>query len=95
MTTPGVCPVNALWGWYEMCKRESGQAVGAAFSLSIDWVRKMFQEVAATAMGGVPKDYGLHSLRAGAATDAEEVGWSISEITFMGRWRSPTVHVYL
>jgi hypothetical protein len=89
LTTPGMCPVNALWGWYQMCMRESGQAVGAVFRFSIDWVRKMFQHVAAATIGGVPKDDGLHSLRAG------EVGWSISEIMFMGRWRSPTVLVYL
>jgi integrase len=94
-TTAGVCPVNAMWGWYEMCMRERGQAVGAVFCLAIDVVRRKFQEVAATALGGTTKDYGLHSLRAGAATDAEELGWSISEIMFMGRWRSPTVLVYL
>jgi hypothetical protein len=94
LTTRGVCPVNALWSWYEMSMR-MGQPVGAVFTLSIDWVRKRFQEVVAAAIGGAPSNYGLHSLRAGAATDAEAVGWSISEIMFMGRWRSPTVLVYL
>lgn len=95
LASPGVCPVNALWGWYHMCIRSYGSATGAVFCFNIDWVRKYFQEVAATALGGVPRDFGLHSLRAGGATDAEESGWSISEIMFMGRWRSPTVLVYL
>ena len=70
-------------------------ATGQVFRSSIDGVRRAFQEVAAITLGGDPKDYGLHSLRAGGATDAEELGCSVSEIMFMGRWRSPTVLVYL
>jgi integrase len=93
--TRGVCPVTAMWGWYQMSERMFGRAEGPVFSVSIDWVRKIFQQVASTALGGQPQDFGLHSLRAGGATDAEELGWSVSEIMFMGRWRSPTVLVYL
>jgi hypothetical protein len=95
VVTRGVCPVTAMWGWYEMSMRLYGRVQGPVFSYSIDWVRKTFQQVASTALGGQPHDFGLHSLRAGGATDAEEVGWSVSEIMFMGRWRSPTVVVYL
>jgi hypothetical protein len=91
----GVCPVSALWGWHSMCIRMYGALPASVFSLSVDAVRQAFQQTAASQLGGVPRDYGLHSLRAGAATDAEEEGWSISEIMFMGRWRSPTVLVYL
>jgi hypothetical protein len=40
--------------------------------------------VAAVSLGGSPQQFGLHSLRAGAATDAEELGWSVSQIMFMG-----------
>lgn len=91
----GVCPVNAMWSWQQMTLRTSGQLGEAVFSLHVDAVRKAFQQVASGALGGIPKQFGLHSLRAGAATDAEESGWGISEIMFMGRWRSPTVLVYL
>jgi hypothetical protein len=91
----GICPVSALWGWRSMAQRLYGNLPEAVFTFSVDGVRQAFQQTASTQLGGVPKDYGLHSLRAGAATDAEEEGWSISEIMFMGRWRSPTVLVYL
>ncbi len=90
-----ICPVNALWGWRSMCIRLHGGVPESVFSFSVDVVRQALQQTAAVQLGGAPKDYGLHSLRAGAATDAEEEGWSISEIMFMGRWRSPTVLVYL
>ena len=91
----GVCPVRAVWGWRQMCIRQYGGLPESVFSYSNDAVRQAFQRTAAAQLGGVPKDYGLQSLRAGAATDAEEEGWSILEIMFMGRWRSPTVLVYL
>lgn len=91
----GVCPVHAMWSWALMSRRLLGDLPESVFSMSVDGVRKAFQEVAAVAIGGVPRSYGLHSLRAGGATDAEESGWAISEIMFMGRWRSPTVLVYL
>jgi hypothetical protein len=90
-----VCPVKALWAWQQMTIRTYGYLGPDVFSYSVDNVRKAFQVVAAESLGGTPKDYGLHSLRAGAATDAEEMGWNISEIMFMGRWRSLTVLVYL
>jgi hypothetical protein len=91
----GVCAVKAMWAWQQMTIRTYGYLGPDVFSFSVDNVRKAFQVVAAESIGGLPKDYGLHSLRAGAATDAEEQGWSISEIMFMGRWRSPTVLIYL
>lgn len=93
---PGICPVRAMWGWMHMCGRIwGGRLPQAVFTMTVEHSRKALQRVAAEALGGTPTDYGLHSLRAGAATDAEEVGWSISEIMFMGRWRSPTVLIYL
>jgi integrase len=95
LTGPGVCPVSAMWGWKQLCIRTYGYLGCAVFTFSTDAVRNAFQNIAAESLGGEPKRYGLHSLRAGAATDAEEYGWGISEIMFMGRWRSPTVLVYL
>jgi hypothetical protein len=95
LTEAGVCPVKALWVWKQMTIRTYGYLGADVFSYSVDNVRHAFQAVAAESLGGSPRDYGLHSLRAGAATDAEEQGWAISEIMFMGRWRSPTVLVYL
>jgi integrase len=95
VTGAGVCPVKALWAWQQMTIRTYGYLGQEVFSFSVDNVRKAFQAVAAESLGGTPREYGLHSLRAGAATDAEDQGWAISEIMFMGRWRSPTVLVYL
>jgi integrase len=90
-----VCPVKAMWAWKQVTMRTYGHLGPDVFSYTVDNVRKAFQSVAAESLGGTPQAYGLHSLRAGAATDAEELGWSVSEIMFMGRWRSPTVLVYL
>jgi hypothetical protein len=39
--------------------------------------------------------FGFHSLRAGAAMDAERDGWALSGIMHAGRWRSATVLQYL
>ena len=91
----GICPVRAMWAWQQMTSFKYGGISEQAFSFSVDSVRQAFQSVMAATLGGEPRDFGLHSLRAGAATDAEAEGWSISEIMFMGRWRSPTVLVYL
>jgi integrase len=90
-----VCPVKAMWAWKQMTLRTYGYLDPDVFSYTVDNVRKAFQSVAAECLGGTPQAYGLHSLRAGAATDAEELGWSVSEIMFMGRWQSTTVLVYL
>jgi hypothetical protein len=83
-----------MWGWCDMSMRMFGRVEGPVFSFSIDWVRKMFQQVASTALGGQLRSFWLQSLRVGGAMDAEELGWSVSEIMFMRRW-SPTVQVYL
>jgi integrase len=95
ITGPGICPVKAMWSWQQSTLRSYGYLGEAVFSFQVDAVRKAFQQVAAASLGGLPQQFGLHSLRAGAATDAEELGWSVSQIMFMGRWRSPTVLVYL
>jgi hypothetical protein len=91
----GIGPVSALWGWRSMSHRAYGNLPESVFIFGMDGVRQAFQQTAASQLWGVPEDYGLHSLRAGAATEAEEAGWSISEIMFMERWSSPTVLVYL
>jgi hypothetical protein len=90
-----VCPVKAMWAWKKITIRTYGYLDPDVFSYTVDNVRKAFQRVAAESPGGTPQAYGLHLLRAGAATDAKELGWSVSEIMFMGRWQSPTVLVYL
>ena len=58
-------------------------------------VRKRFQDIAVLVLGGEPRQYGLHSLRAGAATDAETDGKHLSEIMFQGSWKSATVFQYM
>jgi len=41
------------------------------------------------------RDYGFHSLRAGAATDAHRAGVSEEEIKMHGNWKSDAVKVYI
>lgn len=90
-----ICPIQALWSWRSACMAMYGGLHEQVFELTVDGVRQAFQVVATAALGGSNADYGLHSLRAGGATDAEEKGYSLSEIMFLGRWRSPAVLVYL
>ena len=42
-----------------------------------------------------PVHYGMHSMRAGHATDMYKQGYSISEIKKAGRWKSNAVYKYL
>lgn len=90
-----VCPVAAIQAW----RSHVGlSAVGAnpVFSVPIERSRGLLQQVASAALrNSQPSDFGLHSLRAGGASDAEDKGMSLSQIMFMGRWRSPTVLIYL
>ena len=47
MTGPGVYPVKAMLGWYELCSSSSGSAAGPVVRFLIEGARKTFQEVAA------------------------------------------------
>lgn len=87
-----VCAVKAMLRWCRLCNRPRS---GRVFVVSTDDARRLFQDRAASVLGGQPSQYGLHSLRAGAATDAEWDGRPISEIKFMGRWQSASVLQYM
>jgi hypothetical protein len=63
-----------MWSWQQLSLRNYRYVGEAMFSFQVDAVRNAFQQVAADSLGGVPKQFGLHSLRAGAARDAEEMG---------------------
>ena len=91
----GVCPVQALFAWRQFTRATQGEATGRIFAWRSDTATKLFKKVGAKALGCDEKWLGLHSLRAGAASDAEEKGWTISQIMFMGRWRSPCVLHYM
>jgi hypothetical protein len=65
--------------------------VGEVFTVAEEAARKLLKAAAAKAMQIDPSTVGLHSLRAGGATDAEELGLTLPQTMFMGRWRSPTV----
>ena len=86
------CAVRAMAAWCRQCGRPRG---GRVFALDAGTCRTLFQEQAARALGGAPRQYGLHSLRAGAATDAEMQGCSFSEIMFLGRGQSTCVLQYM
>ena len=89
------CPVLSLWSWRKALEASSSHMKGHVFTEEIDVVRKCFQNTAATTLGGTNDQYGLHSLRAGSATDAKSEGKCLSEIMFSGRWKSATVLQYL
>jgi hypothetical protein len=92
---PSLCPVLMLWHWYQSSAQRGWPSGDKVFSLSVDQARTLFKEAAAVGLNMPAADFGLHSLRAGAATDAEEMGFTMSQIMFQGRWRSATMLVYL
>ena len=81
-----------------MLEKQAGgeqNSSGTVFSTDRGVVRKRFQAVAVLVLGGEPGQYRLHSLTAGAATDAETDGTYLCEILFQGRWKSGTVLQYM
>jgi hypothetical protein len=92
---PSLCPVMMLWYWYRDSAQRGWPSGDKVFSLSADQARTFFKAAAAAALNMPASEFGLHSLRAGAATDAEELGYTMSQIMFQGRWRSATMLVYL
>lgn len=64
------------------------------FTLSSNVACVEFKTMATDVLGGALTQFGLHSLRAGAANDAELQGCSLSEIMFQGSWKSGTVLQY-
>ena len=91
-TMKETCPVLTVCSWMAVAV---GSGTQRLFESEVGLVRARFQETAITALGGSKGQYGLHSLRAGAATDAEAEGKCLSEIMFQGRWRSATVLQYM
>lgn len=87
-----LCAVRAVVAW---CRCRGRPRSGPVFQMSTEEARAAFQEGAAGCLGGNPSQYGLHSLRAGAATDAEAEGRPVSEIKFLGRWQSASVLQYM
>jgi hypothetical protein len=90
-----LCPVRMLWHWYLQSAKQGWPYGGKVFGMSADQSRKLFQSAAAASLQMPESEFGLHSLRAGGATDAEELGYTLSQIMFQGRWRSATMLVYL
>ena len=76
------CPVMAVARWQAW----QAEPQGRMFQMSVDEARGMLKDAAAWVTGMSPDVFGLHSLRAGAATDAEKMGMCMSEIMYMGRW---------
>jgi hypothetical protein len=88
--------VDVMYAWHCLIWKSRGSPPsGKVFQLSADQSRHRLKQAVSEVLKVPEAEIGLHSLRAGAATDADESGWSLSEIMFMGRWRSPTVLVYL
>lgn len=65
------------------------------FDLSTERAWAELQRRRAGVLGGKSGRYGLHSLRAGAATDAKAAGRPVSEIMFLGRWQSAVLLQYM
>ena len=66
MVGPGICPVNAMWGWRYMSIHLYGELPDVVFSCSVNKVRQAFQQIAAAQLGGVLKvqtHWGLVQLR--------------------------------
>ena len=86
-----ICPVSCMWEWWKVADHSTGRV----FVLKVDHARALLKRYAALASDNPGGDYGLHSLRAGGATDTDSQGKSLGEIKVMGRWRSTTVLQYI
>ena len=86
-----ICPVSCMWEWWKVADHSTGRV----FVLKVDEARALLKRYVAVASDNPGGDYGLHSLRAGGATDADAQGKSLGEIQVMGRWRSTTVLQYI
>lgn len=75
--------------------RQHGDISGSVFRITMEHARNVLQVLAARVFGRVQSDFGLHSLRSGAACSADEQGVGLARIMFMGRWRSAAVLSYL
>lgn len=88
-----LCPVRHMWDWLKISYKTSARH--KVFSLSSDRARALLKSAAAAVTKNANNDFGLHSLRAGGATDAAAQGVHLSEIMSMGRWTSSTVLHYI
>ena len=91
ITWARICPVRMIRFWSQTAQKTTGPV----FTISTEVARHRLQEEAAAVTGLAPSVFGLHSFRAGGATDAEASGKTLSEIMHMGRWKSTVVLQYL
>jgi hypothetical protein len=92
---PLLCPIMHMWKWMESSVDARNALPQKVFSFSKDSARKLLKDTAAMVSRNPAADYGLHSLRAGGATDADQQGKTLGEIMVMGRWRSAVVLQYI
>jgi len=86
------CAVAALWAlWVRLGRPNSGEV----FASTEEDARHALQRAARHVTGRARKEFGLHSLRSGGATDMERAGATLSEIMALGRWKSSAVMLYL
>lgn len=86
------CAVQQMFLWWRACAQPTR---GQVFRQSEETARKTLQELASRVTGRPKAEFGLHSLRAGGATDMEQQGVALSQIKHLGRWRSAAVLLYL
>jgi integrase len=86
------CAVQQVFEWWRQSKKPTK---GRVFSCSEETARKQLQRLASEVTGRPGAEFGLHSLRAGGATDMEQGGAPLSQIKHLGRWRSAAVLLYL
>jgi hypothetical protein len=89
-----LCAVRALWALLWQLAEVQQHPMGEVLNVTEEVARKALKTAAANAMQVHPSKVGLHSLRAGGATNTKELGLTLSQTMFMGRWRSPTVLAY-
>lgn len=77
-----ICPVLTLPSWLRVADRELPNKDTKVFCMDLHAVQKRLQTIAAGMLGGTQGQFGVYSLRAGAATDAEDEGTCLSEIIF-------------
>lgn len=88
----GSCAVQQVYEWWRQCKKP---VAGPVFICGEEAARKQLQATASEVTGVKAAEFGLHSLRAGGATDMEQKKMPLSQIKHLGRWKSAAVLLYM
>lgn len=94
------CPVHILDTYNAMRERTAGDKRFFSFKSGIPvsghaFRRTLKQVLSQIGLGDILTRYNRHSFRSGRASDLWKLGFSLSDIKYIGRWKSNSVFKYL